>query len=1115
MQRPQPAVAPATQQPQPAVAQTPTSAEPPGPAFSWRNFIADQSIAILAYLGGFLLLVATLSFELGAGFQLDRTVKFSIIVTVYLLFGAIGLALLRMRDLKTVGNAYLGVFALMTPLVVLAGYLFEFGQLGFPPAAMICLGSGYAAIVYLALAWRTNFISYAVLGWTAFLVGLVAIVPWAHADTAWVLVAGSFVALALRFAGYLSEPMRRAGLLVSAFTAILSITGTLIADLLLWVSKIGSLPGSSGPDPAPIALAALLLTGLAVTWSVQQRARITPVAETDPFLLSDWLVAIACAHTVVAVAFWARVDGRALAVVVTLAALGEMLAAWFFRWREPMRAELRRALAGTALTLAVIAMLVGDTVANGKPPLIFALFAGAAITLSIAIMENLPVWSLGTGGFVSLAWWNIVALNAPLDPNQPVEELRYLASQSMLMLTIAVWALSLLLGYLPKARSYARWIAVVALGDAVWFTFLAFDPVQYLHYQGVVFALFTLAALISAMRERSPIASFMLVGLFGALSTFAFISNEPDHLVILIAAFAPIAAGLATSRTVGWQWARGFYAVAAWSTLLASIRFASFNASYSLSWLLLSFAVAALIVAIVERRPAFTAALAFYGVGVAVALPYPNAPALAFLDAYGGAPELIIIPVAVGGALLGRRFLLRGDGDTANPAQTPHLRWTAAAYTIAFAAAVIAAGRLPAGMGNERMTLLLILTAIAYAVVSIEGYVQGTIVPVFFALWAIGSQTNSQTLLLLAIVFSAVGMSLGRISGPVGSLPGYVVAAFAASLAVANGPATSPFASLVLVVVCLLLYLIAAVESRADVLIASFVLGVIAVLSLSGTLGWAPWQQVIALSGLSWLITGGQYLWRLLPWLRPRGASWWTEMGISADPRTAGVAAHRWGGLAVAVFAPLSTIMLPGSFAGGDVLTAITGLSWLSLALLLAFSARTFPLHILWYIAGEGVVIALTWWLRWFGVDSTQVFVVIPASCQLLVGALLGADERLGRPEDAARIISLLGALLLLVPMLSQAYGSDNDWLPMAILLLESLLVAAAGIGLRRRIITMTGAAFAGLAALRAGILAVASGLPVALVLALAALLLIGAATWLSLRSRRLSTLLDNSQSSA
>ncbi|HZC76447.1 MAG TPA: hypothetical protein VE258_01780, partial [Ktedonobacterales bacterium] len=45
---------------------------PAGPAFAWRAFVAEQAIAIMAYLGGFLLLVATLAFEVGGWQELPN-----------------------------------------------------------------------------------------------------------------------------------------------------------------------------------------------------------------------------------------------------------------------------------------------------------------------------------------------------------------------------------------------------------------------------------------------------------------------------------------------------------------------------------------------------------------------------------------------------------------------------------------------------------------------------------------------------------------------------------------------------------------------------------------------------------------------------------------------------------------------------------------------------------------------------------------------------------------------------------------------------------------------------------------------------------------------------------
>ncbi len=144
----------------------------------------------MAYLGGFLLLVATLSFEVGAWHitpdqQLDNELKLAIVALVYLAFGALGIALRRVDHLRTVGRAYLGVFALMTPLVALAAYIFELRSLGVPVAGMLCVAAFYAAAVYLALAGRTGFATYAYFGWTAFLVGALAVVSWANAPGEW------------------------------------------------------------------------------------------------------------------------------------------------------------------------------------------------------------------------------------------------------------------------------------------------------------------------------------------------------------------------------------------------------------------------------------------------------------------------------------------------------------------------------------------------------------------------------------------------------------------------------------------------------------------------------------------------------------------------------------------------------------------------------------------------------------------------------------------------------------------------------------------------------------------------------------------------------------------
>ena len=166
------------------VAAVPPVAVPPGPpqpVFSWRAFLAEQAIAIMAYMGGFLLLIATLSFEIGGWQALSLGLKLGAVCAVYVLFGLLGLTFRRSERLRTVGGAYLAVFALLTPLLALGIYRFGLQAAGFSAAGMLCLSSFYAAIIYLTLAWHTRFLTYAYLGWTGVIVGALAAVFWAEA----------------------------------------------------------------------------------------------------------------------------------------------------------------------------------------------------------------------------------------------------------------------------------------------------------------------------------------------------------------------------------------------------------------------------------------------------------------------------------------------------------------------------------------------------------------------------------------------------------------------------------------------------------------------------------------------------------------------------------------------------------------------------------------------------------------------------------------------------------------------------------------------------------------------------------------------------------------------
>ncbi|HEU4783303.1 MAG TPA: hypothetical protein VFS83_08185, partial [Ktedonobacterales bacterium] len=97
------------------------------------------------------------------------------------------------------------------------------------------------------------------------------------------------------------------------------------------------------------------------------------------------------------------------------------------------------------------------------------------------------------------------------------------------------------------------------------------------------------------------------------------------------------------------------------------------------------------------------------------------------------------------------------------------------------------------------------------------------------------------------------------------------------------------------------------------------------------------------------------------------------------------------------------------------------------------------------------------------------------------------------------------GALLLLLPTLTQSFTTPQteNWVYAAVLALEALTIAAIGVGTHSRALLLLGTGFFGLAAIRGALLAFSSGVPVALIIAALALLLMGGATWLSLRVRR------------
>ena len=355
-----------------------------------------------------------------------------------------------------------------------------------------------------------------------------------------------------------------------------------------------------------------------------------------------------------------------------------------------------------------------------------------------------------------------------------------------------------------------------------------------------------------------------------------------------------------------------------------------------------------------------------------------------------------------------------------------------------------------------------------------------------------------------------MGLGVGRFFGLRWSYPFYAAAAFSAVLTLALGQDNPTFETIALGAIALTAYAMAAVESRPDVLPVAFVLGALAVVSAANAFHLSAQWSILAFAALAWVYALARLGWRVLPWLRPSWKVWWSGVpsgqaipGGWDNTRLAGVRLHQWDSVLAAAGAVVAGLFLPGAFAPHASATQGVALALLSLAALLALFSDETATRLPLYVAGALVAIAVSWEARYLGAANPQAFVLAPGSYQLLIGALLPVDRKMPAGQRMGQLASLSGALLLTVPTLIQMFAPDLAWLYALILTLEALVIAGIGVGTHSRQLVVVGSCFVGAAALRGAILAIQSGLPVPLVIGVFAVLLLGGATWLSLRARR------------
>ena len=525
------------------------------------------------------------------------------------------------------------------------------------------------------------------------------------------------------------------------------------------------------------------------------------------------------------------------------------------------------------------------------------------------------------------------------------------------------------------------------------------------------------------------------------------------------------------------RWTAVWYGIA----IVASLALPFRSGAYSDIFYIALFALAVeiyLVALFVERAPLLTAAAVLYGWWGALVLPDVNR-----LE--------VTVALACGVALLGGVVRLVAGRQ-----------WAISLYVLGALISLVSLTRIIPYDANTMEVVLLIYTAVAAVIALIERQPLAGIAPAIYASGVTLIQTDPHLLLPVAVGLGVVAMLLGRRFGIRWSLPWYIVTATASLATVIRGASQPDFEYLALIALTLLAYAIVAAEALPELLALPFALGVAALIVTETHFdleSLADRPQPLARWRIS--TTPGRASGAPSPGLGSIPPRQYGDQ--PADIRAIGVGWHRGGGLVTAILTALGAITLRGSFTPNETLTLAAGVSVLAVAGLLALLSIQANQRGLLYLAGLVATLAFSWGARWNDLDNPQAYTLLPASYLLLVGALLPADKKLRGAAYWAAWASILGSFILLLPTFVQSFTDENDTLYLLILVAEAVVVVAVGLGTRARSLLLIGAGFIGVAAIRGAVIAVTNDVPIFVVFAALALLLIGGATWLSLAVRR------------
>ena len=371
-------------------AAAPAASAPHAAPPSLREFLSENSILVLSSLGAFLLIVATVLFELYGGTGVPGWLRFGAVLALALAFGGAGWACLRSVPLKVVGQTYVAIFALMAPLSGMAAYVFlELGAQGITRDEALAIIGISSAVLYAVLALKLESRAYAVLSLVAFPIGLVG--------TLNVLVVPEWRAVGLS----LLVPLY----VIAAHTGRRRDPFSQVAEPFVHVAAVVAVlwaVGSSGsPDPFswPTTITLTVIGAGYVPYALQARR---------PWGLAAAAVAAGLALLSASDALGLGQTGTSIVLVGLAAAYGV--------GSQQARDPLLRALLLIAMGVAGLGLLPLHAQPDWLEALV--LVAAAGVTTGIALWSREPAWLLLATFQFAVAWYWLAkaALPPPAHP---------------------------------------------------------------------------------------------------------------------------------------------------------------------------------------------------------------------------------------------------------------------------------------------------------------------------------------------------------------------------------------------------------------------------------------------------------------------------------------------------------------------------------------------------------------------------------------------------------------------------------------------------------------------------------------------------------------------------